>query len=71
LEVLRGIAAAWLQRLSDAFLNTKPGHRGAISSTISAFAVICGAPVLAPPFRNMLKAYLKVASPATRGSTSS
>lgn len=41
-------------------MSTKPGSRGALGSTISAYAVICGTAVLVPPFEKMLTVYLKV-----------
>ncbi len=59
-EALQAFSKNWLPLLFTAFLTTKTGQRGTISSTIAAYAAISEQSLLTGLFHTTLKKFLKV-----------
>ena len=63
-EALQAFSKNWLPLLFTAFLSTKTGQRGTISSTIAAYAAISEQSLLTGLFHTTLKKFLKVPTAA-------
>ena len=64
-EALQAFSKNWLPLLFTAFLSTKTGQRGTISSTIAAYAAISEQSLLTGLFHTTLKKFLKVLAAAS------